>query len=213
MEQLALVEEVIENLRLLLVALLHNLQTAHLFQPLEHLAADIDAVCGRCVVQGIVVRMDLISEHGGGARKHILGNQILTDNHDNDTCRPDVLLNAAVDHTVLRDIDRLGQKAAGNVRNKRLALCVRQGLELRSVDSVVLTDINIVRILTDRQIRAVRDIRKGLILRRSDLIRLAVNRSLLICLLRPLTRNNIVSDLILHQVHGNHGKLLAGSTL
>ena len=52
-----------------------------------------------------------------------------------------------------------------------------------------------------------------LILGRSDLICLTVQGSLLVCLLRPLTGYDVVCHTVLHQVHGDHGKLLARTTL
>ena len=43
-EQLALIEVIVQNGGLLLVALGHSGQAAHLLQPLEHKPADVDAV-------------------------------------------------------------------------------------------------------------------------------------------------------------------------
>ena len=42
---------------------------------------------------------------------------------------------------------------------------------------------------------------------------LTVQGSLLVCLLRPLTSYDVVCHTVLHQVHGDHGKLLARTAL
>ena len=157
--------------------------------------------------------MDLITKHGRCTGKHILSDQILTDDHDNHTCRSDIFLYAAIDHTVFCHIYRLGQKAAGYICNQGLTLGIGQGLEFRTVDGIILAYVHVIGILTDGQIGAIGNIREGLILRRSDLICLAVQGSLLICLLRPLTGYDVVCHTVLHQVHGDHGKLLGCSSL
>ena len=59
--------------------------------------------------------MGLVAEHGGGAGQYVLGNQILPDDSNDHTGGADVLLHAAVEHTVLRHIYRLGQEARGHV--------------------------------------------------------------------------------------------------
>ena len=108
LEQLAFIQIVIQDLRLFLIALLHCFQTAHLLQPFKYLAADIDAVCGRRIVQRIRICMDLITKHGRCTGKYIFGDQILTDNYNNHTSRSDIFLYAAIDHTVFCHIYRLG---------------------------------------------------------------------------------------------------------
>ena len=193
--------------------LLHCGKTAHLLDPLEYLAADIDAVSGRSIVQRTIVCMDLVAKHGRSSGKHILCDQILADNDDHNARRTYVLLNTAVDHTILGDIHRLGEEAAGNISHKRMSLGVGKGLKLGAIDGIIFTDVDIIRILGNVQIRAIRDVREGLVCRGSHLYCFTVNLSFLISLLRPLTSNNVGSLLILHQIHGNHGKLLAGSTL
>ena len=80
LEQLALVEEIIKDLSLLLVVSLHSLEAAHLLYPLEHLAADVDSIAVRSVVEGIVVSLGLPLEHGGCSGENIVGDEILADN-------------------------------------------------------------------------------------------------------------------------------------
>ena len=54
-EQRAFVQEAVEQRRLLAVALLHGRKAALALDPLEHLAADVDAVGGRRIVQRVRV--------------------------------------------------------------------------------------------------------------------------------------------------------------
>ena len=100
MEKLALVQVIIEDLCLSLVSLLHGFQSALLLQPFEDLAADIDSVTRRSVVEGSGLRLDIVAHDRRCLRKNILADQVLTDDHDNNTCRSDVFLDTAIDHTV-----------------------------------------------------------------------------------------------------------------
>ena len=124
-----------------------------------------------------------------------------------------VLLYAAVDHAVLLYVDRLTQETGGYVSNQRLTLGVRQLFIFCTINGVVFADVNIVRIIINGQIGAVRDIGESLILRRGNLYSLAVLLCLLISLLCPLTSDNIVCHAVLHQIHGNSCKLLRGTAL
>ena len=122
-------------------------------------------------------------------------NQIFPDNGDDHACRSNVLLYAAVDHAVLLYVDRLTQETGGYVSNQRLTLGVRQLFIFCTINGVVFADVNIVRIIINGQIGAVRDIGESLILRRGNLYSLAVLLCLLISLLCPLTSDNIVCQI------------------
>ena len=81
LEQLGAVQEVVKDLGLLLIELLHLFQPADVvFDPIQHQLADINRVAGRGVEHGIVVGVGLVVEHGGG---EVLGvaDQILTDDY------------------------------------------------------------------------------------------------------------------------------------
>ena len=213
LEELGAVQEIIQDGGLLLVVLLHCLQAALLLQPLEDLAADVDAVSGRSVVHGAVVGVGLILQHGGGAGDGVLGDQVLTDDDDDHTGGADVLLNAAVDDAVLGNVHGLGQEAGRHVGNQELALGIGQGLELGAVNGVVLADVDVVGILGNGQVGAVGDVGEGSILGGSDGVGLAIELGFLPCLLGPLAGDDVVGNLVFHQVHGNHGELLVGAAL
>ena len=157
--------------------------------------------------------MCLISKHGWGSRKNILCDQILTDDHDNHTCRSDVLLNTAIDNTIFAYIHRLRQEAGGYICYQGLAFCVWKFFEFCAVNGVVLTDVYVVCIRADRQITAVRDIAEGFIFRRCDLVCFSVFLSFLISFLCPLSCYDIICNLVFHKVHRDHGKLLGCSSL
>ena len=57
---IAEIEKIIEKFCLRLIVLLHRGKAAHFLQPFEYFSADIDAVARRCVVHGVVVRVNLI---------------------------------------------------------------------------------------------------------------------------------------------------------
>ena len=152
LKQLALIQEVVEDGRFLLVALLDCLKPSHILQPFKDLAAHIDAVAVGRIIQRISVRMGLIGQHGGRSRKHILRNQILTYDHDHHSGRPDIFLYAAVYDSIFRHVHRFGKEAGGYVCYQRLSLCVGKRLKLGAVNGIVLTNIYIVRVLADGQV-------------------------------------------------------------
>ena len=213
MEKLAGIKEIVKDLCFLLVAFLHLFQTAHFLQPFENFTAYVDAICIRCIIKGTSVCMCLIGKHGRCSRKNIFCDQILADNGDYHTCRSDVLLNAAIDNTIFAYINRLGKETGGYICHKCFALCIWKLFELGSINGVVLTDINIVCIRADRQIAAIRNVRESLILGRSNLVCFSVFLCFLVCFLCPLTGYNVVSHLIFHKVHWDHGKLLGSAAL
>ena len=160
-----------------------------------------------------MVGVGLVAQHGGRAGEHILRNQVFPDNGDHHTGGAYILLRAAVEHAVLGYVHRLTEEAAGNIRHQILALGVGQGVEFGAINCVVLADIDIIRVLADGQVRAVGNIGKGLVGGGRHGVGLTVHLSLLISLLGPLTGDDIVGNLILHQVHGNHGELLGSAAL
>ena len=212
-KELALIQKIIKKLCVLLIFLFHFFQAAHGLQPFEYLAAYIDAVSVRSIVQAACVRMGLVGQHGRRSRKGVLCDQILPDDHDDHTCRSDIFLYTAVYDSVFRDIHRLRQETGRHIRHQRFALGIRQGLKFGSIDRIIFTNVYIICIGTDRQIGAVRDIGKGLILRGSDLICFSVFLCFLIGFLCPLSGHDVVRDLVFHQIHGNHRELLGRASL
>ena len=207
MEQCALIKIIVKNLRFCLIALLHGCKTTHGFDPFKYLAAHINAVAVRRVIHGICICIRFKFHHSRCKRHYIVRDQILPDNGDDHTCRSDILLNATVNNTIIRYIDRFRKETGGHVRHENLSFRIRQLFVLRSVDRIILADINVIGFLIDRQIAAVRDIRKRFVCTGRNGIRLAVLLCFLPCFLCPLSRNDIVCNTVFHQIHRNHCKL------
>ena len=213
MEETALVEIIIKNRRFFLILFLHGSETAVLFQPFEDLAAHVNAVAVGGVVERTRIRVGLVGKHRGRSRKDILSDKVLTDDGDDHAGRADVLLDAAVDNAVFCHIHRFGKETGGHVSHQSLSFRVGKFFEFCSVNRIVFTDVDVIRIRADRKIAAVRDIGKGLILGRGDLVGLSVFLCFLPCLLRPLAGDDIIGHAVLHKVHGDHGELLGRSAL
>ena len=128
---------------------LHGLEAALVLQPLEHLAADVDAVGGRRVVQASSRRPASCScsmVGVPGSTSSVI--QVLADDGDDHAGRADVLLHAAVDDAVLGHVHRLGQEARRHVGHQRsLPLVLGSVWNFGAVDGVVLADVHIVGVV------------------------------------------------------------------
>ena len=183
---------------------LHALKAAHLLDPLEHLTADIDTVAGGCIIKRAVISLDLPVTHCRCLLEcRAVSDKVFSYDNDLNAGRTNVLLNAAVDNAVLSNVYRLGKEAGGYVCYELMALCIGELPELCTVDSIVLTDIYIVNILRDIEVRAIRDIAECLISGGSNSDNLAVLLSLSSSLLSPLTCDDVCSLTLLHKVHRN----------
>ena len=92
-------------------------KSAHFLEPFEYFAANVNAICRRCIVQEIiasacVLYCSIVGVPGSTSS----ANQVLTNNDDNSTGRSDVLLNSTIDNTVFCHINRFRQKAGRNIR-------------------------------------------------------------------------------------------------
>ena len=157
--------------------------------------------------------MGLVFQHGGGAGQDILPNEIFPDNGNDYTGGTNVLLRTAINHAVVRNLYRLRQEAGGYVGYQRLAFCIGQGMELGAVNGIVLADIDVITLFTDGQIGTIRDIGKVLVRGGGKRIGLTKELGLLPGFLGELAGDDVVRNAVAHQVHGHHGKLLAGAAL
>ena len=212
-EQLAVIQIIVQQRRLFLIALCHHRKAAHILQPLKYLAADVNAVGRGRVVHRAVISVGLVAEHGGGVEHHVIPDQVLPDDGNDHTGRADIFLYAAVDHTVLAHIHGLGQETAGNVRYQIFTLGVGKLCKTGAVNGVVLADVHIVRVGIDRKIGAVGDVGKALVSGGGNGSDLAVTAGLFVGFFCPNAGNDIVRDAVSHQVHGDGRKLLAGAAL
>ena len=114
---------------------------------------------------------------------------------------------------VIRDIDRFGEETGGDVCHQGFALGIRQFFVFGTVNGVVFADINIVGILIDRKIGAIRNIAECLILTGCNGVCGSVKLCFLPCLLCPLSGDNIIADTVLEQVQRYCSELLVSAAL
>ena len=199
-EELRLVEEVVEQGRLLGVALPHRSEPTVLLDPLEDLAADVDAPAVGRVVERAGVGLRLEAQHRGHAGQ-VLGDEVLAHDHDLHARGTDVLLDAGVDQAVTRDVDRLGEEHRALIGHQDVALGVGQLRELGAVDGVVLADVEVARVLADGQVGAVGDVREVLVGRARHRHGVAEDLRLLEGLLGPVAGDDVVGLAVGREVH------------
>ena len=206
-EELGLVQEVVEDFRLFLVAFVHRLQAAVIKEVLEDLSAAVDGPAVGRVVEGVVVRVGLIAHIGGDKFRQVVPQQVLPDNDHRHARRAHVLLHAAPDEAVLAHVTGPGEEHAGLVGHQDLPLGIWQLEEGGAVDGLVFADIHIVRVVRDVQVRAVGDIGEVLVGGGGRDPDLAVLLRLGDGLLGPGSGLHVAGQPVFHQVHGRHGEL------
>jgi len=109
-EHLALIEEVIQRFRFFDINLVHRFQTADFLQVFEDLTADVDRPTVGGVVERVIRVMDIVAQVGRDLLIQISADEIFADDDNRETGRTDILLNAAVNQTVVADVHRLGKE-------------------------------------------------------------------------------------------------------
>ena len=178
-EELALVQEIVQHRGLFLVALVHGLQSAVCQQVLEDLAAAVDGPAVGSVVQGVIVRMGLVTHVSGHELGQVLPQQVLPDDDHRHAGGTHILLYARPDQAVLGDIAGTGEEHGGLIRHQDLALGVGQMEIGGAVDGLVLADIDVICVVGDVQIGAVRDVGEVLVRGGGDDLHLTVLLGLL----------------------------------
>ena len=212
-EELALVQEVVEDLRLLLVPGVHGLQAALVQQVPEHLAAAVDGPAVGGVVHGAVVGVGLVAQIGGDALGKVVPDQILPDDDHRHAGGTHVLLHARPDQAVLAHVAGTGEEHGGLVGDQGGALGVGELKVGGAVDGLVLADIDIVGVVRDVQVGAFRHVGEVLVGGGGDNLHLAVLLGLADGLLGPGAGLHIAAHAVFHQVHGHHGKLHSAAAL
>ena len=202
------VEVVIQHGGTLLGALLHDLYAAHLLDPLENEAENVDAVRGGRVVHGALVGHGLPVEHDRVLFERIRAEQVLTDDDDGNARRAHVLLRAGVDHAVLGNVNRLGEDVRGHIRNERYA-CRGLGvvLVLGAVDGVVCADVEVVCVRTDVQLSLRRYAVEIALLGGEGNMDVAELDRFLVCVVGEVTGQRVVRLAGLEQVHRDRCEL------
>ena len=212
-EQLALIEVIVQNGGLLLVALGHSGQAAHLLQPLEHKPADVDAVGRRSVRQRLRLRLGGVAHDGGREGQHILAHQIVAHDDDGHAGGAYVLLHAAVDEAELRHVHGLGEEHRAHISDQRNVTGLGQRVVRGAVDGLVLANVHVVGLRVELEAGHVGHVGEVLVLGRGHAARLAVELRLFPGLLRPGAGHDVVGLLVLHEVHRDGRELLGGAAL
>ena len=215
LEQLGLVEEVVQQRGLLVVALADALEATLLLEPLEDEAADVNRVASRRVVQAAGISHGLPTQQRRGEGQHVFADEILTGDDDGQTSRADVLLNTTVDDAVLRNVNRLGEEARRHVCDQGYVARLGQLVVDGAVNRLVLADVEVVGVLGNLDGVDVGHVAERLVLAGRQAVRGAVHLRFLEGLLRPGTGNDVVGHAAfdLHEVHRNGGELRGGATL
>src|SRR5688500_14843524 len=141
----ALVEEVVEDARLLRVPLRHPREPARVADPLEHLAHHVDPEGGRGIVERFRLRVRPVLQHRCEVGGRPL-DEILPDDHQHDAGGAEVLLGARVDEPVAAHVDRTAVHVARRVGDERHPGGRRRlGAPLGSVDGVVGGEVHVGR--------------------------------------------------------------------
>ena len=213
MEHLGGVKEVVEDLCLVEVALVHLLKPADALEVLEHLAAAVDRPAVRRVVHGAVLGVGVVAHVDGHLGVEVLADEVLADDDHHHARGADVLLHARVNEAVVADVAGLGEEHRRLVADEDMALGVGQLLPRHAVDGLVLADVDIVRVLGDVEVGAVGDIAVVLVLAGGGDDDLAVLLRFADRLLGPRAGLDVDGLAVFHQVPGDRGKLQRGAAL
>ena len=206
-EELAPVQEIVQNGGLFFVTLCHGLQSAVGQQVLEHLAAAVDGPAVGGIIKGVGVSVGLVAEIGGDEFRQILSDQILPDDDNGHASGAYVLLDAGPDQTVFADVAGAGEEQGGLVRHQNLALGVGQRVVGGAVDGLIFADVDVIGVVRDVQIGTVGEIGEVLIGGGGNDLDFTVSLGFGNGLFAPGAGLHIAGHAVFHQVHGNHGKL------
>ena len=157
--------------------------------------------------------MSLVIQISGNRGGQVVPDQILPDDDNRHAGGTHVFLNAAPDQAVLADVAGTGQEHGGLVADQHMALGVGQVVIGRAVDRLVLADIDIVRVIRNVQIGAVRNVGVILIAGGGDNLDLPELLRFLQSLFGPVAGINVAGHAVFHQVHRHHGKLNRAAAL
>ena len=195
-EERVAVDLVVEHLCLLDVHPVHHRKAADTLEPLQGLGHHEDREHRRGVEHRFTVDMGLVVEHRREVAGH-LAEDVLADDGEDHAGGAHVLLRAAVDEGVLRNVDRTAHDVGRHVGHE-VHRAVHVVFDLRAVDRVVRGDVEVVEVFRD--LVALRDVAVGLVGRGSDADRVADALGFLERLLGPDTRLQ-VARLVLEEVH------------
>ena len=221
MEQLAVLEQVIEQIGLGPVALGHGGKSAGFLNPTEHLAAHVDA-------KG-VGRVEHGALGGLGLKAHVLrrlrkggavGDEIVAHDDHGHARGTGVFLRAGVNEPVALNVERLRQKAARDIGDQRHVAAVGQLVVHGAKDGVVLADVDVVEPVARGLVGNARvdvghvgnAVEVGVLGAREQ-HGLAVLGGFFVCLVGKVAGHDVAGAAAAHEVHGDARKLQRGAAL
>lgn len=220
-EQLAVLEQVVEQVGLGPVALGHGGKSAGLLDPTEYLAAHVDAKgVGRVehgALDGLGLKVHVLRRlrKGGAIRDEVVAH----DDHGH-ARGAGVFLSAGVDESVALDVERLRQKAARDIGDQRHVAAIGQLVEHGAKDGVVLADVDVVEPVARGlggnarvDVGHVGDAVEIGVLGAHEQHGLAVLGGLLVRLVGKVAGHGVAGAAAAHEVHGDARKLQRGAAL
>ncbi len=206
------VDRGVEFVGLGLIDLLHAGGAALGEEPAGDEHQDVDAEGGRGVVEGVFFRVRAVLQHRGHGRRCAL-NQVLADHDEGQAGGTEVFLRAGIDQAELLDVDGATENVAGHVGDEG-GFRVGEGLHLCAGDGFVGGHVDIGGAFGVVQGGIVRHVGGDFLGGVGDDIDGADFLGFLDGLAGPGTGVDIVGHLTCaEKVHGDHGKLEAGTAL
>ena len=188
-----------------MVDLGHALEASLGLDPLEDLAADVDAPAVGRVVERSGVRLGLEAQHCGDARQ-VIGDEVAAHDDDLNACGPHVLLDAGVDQSEARHVDGFREEHRGLVGDEDVALGVGELRVARAIDGVVLADVDEARVVANGEVGNVGDVGELLIFRRCEDLGVAEDLGFFVGLICPVAGDDVVGLFVRREVQEHRGE-------
>ena len=159
------VDDAIEQVCLLLVALRHLRQAALCENPVCDFADHVDVEGWRRVVERVLLEECRILEHRRQRFGALLEERFLCDD-ERHAGRAEVLLDAGIDEVEFAEINRAREHVARHVGKEGHALRIGNVVVLRAVDRVVVAEVDVGGIRRDLELVLLRDVLVAAVLAR-----------------------------------------------
>ena len=212
-EAVGIIDGIVDDLGLALVAACHLFEAALCLDPGSDLADHVDAESRRRVIEGVLLVERVIAEHRRQGLRTLL-EQALLGNNEHDTSWTKVLLDAGIDEIEFVEIHRAREHVRGHVGKERHAVCLRDVVIFRAVDRVVVTEVDVGRLRINLELFLRRDVFVAAFFAGSCDRADAEVLCFFIGLFGEAAGEDVGARMFLRGVvQRNHGELLAGTAL